>query len=346
MKNLKYIIVLVLIVTACKAVKYKDLQDGLYADIQTNKGDILIELHAQKVPMTVANFVSLSEGTNTKVTDSLKDTPFYNGTRFHRVIPNFMIQGGDRTGTGSGTPGYSFPDEFPTDSIGNLIYKHDEKGVLSMANRGPKTNSSQFFITHKATPWLDRKHSVFGKVAKGQAIVDSIQQNDTIKKVEIIRVGKFAKNFEAAEVFENEMANIEVKEKEYSEKLVKLKEAFLKEKGIDKAIKTDSGLKILVLKEGNGKKFNRSIPATMNYTISLATGKLIQSTENNPNPFVFTLDKQPMIAGVSEALLEMKEGDKQRLFIPYYLGYGEKLYGPFPAKSDIVFDIELIKVGK
>ncbi|QNM86196.1 peptidylprolyl isomerase [Polaribacter pectinis] len=346
MKNFKYIIVLVLLITACKAAKYKDLQEGLYADVQTNRGDILIKLHAEEVPMTVANFVSLAEGTNTKVTDSLKDKPFYDGIRFHRVIPNFMVQGGDITGTGSGSIGYSFADEFPTDSLGNLIYKHDTKGVLSMANRGPKTNSSQFFITHKATPWLDRKHSVFGKVETGLDVLDSIQQNDTIKKVDIIRVGKFAKNFDASNVFIAELEGAAQNEKEYTEKLEKLKEAFLKEKGIDKARKTDSGLKILVLKEGKGKKFNRAIPATMNYTISLASGKLIQSTENNAKPFVFTLDKQPMIAGVNEALLEMREGDKQRLFIPYYLGYGEKLYGPFPEKSDIVFDIELLKVGE
>ncbi|MEE9407818.1 MAG: peptidylprolyl isomerase [Polaribacter sp.] len=346
MKNIKYIIVFVLLITACKAAKYKDLEDGIYADIQTNRGDILLELHAEKVPLTVANFVSLAEGNNPKVTDSLSDKNFYDGVRFHRVLTNFMIQSGDRTATGRGNIGYKFADEFPTYSLGKLIYKHDAKGILSMANPGPNSNSSQFFITHKPTPWLDRKHSVFGKVAKGLAIVDSIQQNDTINKINIIRVGKFAKNFDAPNVFISEIEGASDKEKEYAKKLEKLKETFLKHQGVDKAIKTDSGLKILVLKEGEGKKFNRAIPATMNYTISLATGKQIQTTENSDKPFVFTLDKQPMIAGVNEALLEMRVGDKKRLFIPYYLGYGKELYGPFPAKSDIVFDIELLKVGK
>lgn len=345
MKNLRYIFVFAIVFSACKTLKYKDLKDGIYADIETNKGDILLELYAEQTPMTVANFVSLAEGTNTKVVDSLKGKKYFNGIRFHRVIPNFMIQGGDPTGTGAGNAGYKFPDEFPIDSIGNLLYKHDSKGVLSMANSGPKTNSSQFFITHKATPWLDRKHSIFGKVEKGLEVLDSIQKNDTIFNVDIIRVGKLAKRFKASKVFESELANIEVKEKEYIEKLEKIKQAFLKEKGIDKAVETNSGLKVLVLKKGTGKKFNRATQASMIYTISLASGKLIQTTEGKA-PFTFTLDKQPMIAGVSEALLEMREGDKQRLFIPYYLGYGERMNGPFPEKSDIVFDLELIKVGK
>jgi cyclophilin family peptidyl-prolyl cis-trans isomerase len=346
MKSFKYIFVFVVLITGCKAIKYKDLQDGIYADIETNKGDILVALYAEKAPMTVANFVSLATGTNTKLVDSLKGKPYFNGIRFHRVIPNFMIQGGDPTGTGQGNAGYKFPDEFPIDSLGNLIYKHNSKGILSMANSGPKTNSSQFFITYKATPWLDRKHSVFGKVEKGIDILDSIQQNDTILNVNIIRVGKFAKKFNAAKVFETELTNVEVKEKEYSEKLEKLKKDFLKQKGIEKAVKTNSGLKFLELKKGTGKKFNRATTASMYYSVYLASGKLIQSIDSTKEPFVFTLDKQPMIAGVTEALLEMREGDKKRLFIPYYLGYGEKVYGPFPEKSDIVFDIELIKTGK
>jgi cyclophilin family peptidyl-prolyl cis-trans isomerase len=346
MKNLLYVFGLLLLITSCKAVKYKDLKDGIYADIQTNKGDVLIALHAEKVPMTVANFVSLANGTNPKVVDSLKGKPYFDGIRFHRVIPDFMIQGGDPTGTGSGNAGYRFPDEFPIDSVGNLIYKHDDKGILSMANSGPKTNSSQFFITHKATPWLDRKHSIFGKVAIGQNIIDSIQKNDTIINVDIIRVGKFAKKFKAAKVFETELVNIDVKEKEYLAKLEKLKKVFLNDKGIEKAVTTNSGLKVLELKKGSGKKFNSATTAAMYYSVYLANGKLIQSIDKTKEPFVFTLDKQPMIAGVTEALKEMREGDKKRLFIPYYLGYGEKTYGPFPEKSDIIFDIELVKVGK
>lgn len=345
MKYFKILLVAVVLFSACKAAKYPNLENGLYADIQTNKGDILLKLHAKDVPMTVANFVSLAEGDNPKLADSLKGKKFYDGIKFHRVIKDFMIQSGDPLGTGAGNAGYKFADEFSTDEKGNLIYKHDGAGVLSMANSGPATNSCQFFITHKDTPWLDRKHSVFGKVVQGQNIVDTIQKGDVINTIDIIRVGKFAKNFDAPKVFVDEMANVEAKEKEYQDKLERIKQEFLKDKGIDKAVKTDSGLKYIQMKKGNGKKFNSALPSSMHYTVSLATGKQIQTTEGK-DPFTFTLDKQPMIAGVTEALKDMREGDKKRLFIPYYLGYGKRLYGPFPAKSDIVFDLELVKVGK
>jgi cyclophilin family peptidyl-prolyl cis-trans isomerase len=344
MKNLSILVALVIFISSCKSHSYRSIDEGLYAELQTNKGDILLQLYAKNVPMTVANFVSLAEGTNTKVIDSIKGKPYFDGVRFHRVIKNFMVQSGDPTNTGRGDAGYKFADEFPIDSIGNLLYKHDDKGILSMANSGPKTNSSQFFITHKATPWLDRKHTVFGKIKLGENILDSIKQNDTIEKVTIIRVGKFAKKFKAPKVFETELSNIALKEEKYLEKLEVLKIDFLKEKGHDKALKTSSGLKILDLEKGSGKKFNSALPASINYTIYLASGKLIQSSEGK-EPLRFILDKNPLIAGVKEALLSMREGDKKRLFIPYYLGYGEKSYGPFPSKSDLIFEVELLKSG-
>ena len=152
------IAVLTLIFTGCKSSKYADLDDGIYADIQTSKGDILVQLHHKATPVTVANFVSLAEGVSPFVTENKKDKKFYDGIIFHRVMKDFMIQGGDPEGTGRGNPGYKFKDEF-VDSL-----THSGKGILSMANSGPKTNGSQFFITHKETPWLNGKHTVFGKV--------------------------------------------------------------------------------------------------------------------------------------------------------------------------------------
>ena len=160
------------LIASCKS-NYADLGDGLYADMKTNKGDMIIRLEQEKTPVTVANFVSLAEGNNPFVSDQYKGKSFYNGLIFHRVIPDFMIQGGDPTGSGSGSPGYRFKDEFDP-SLG-----HSGKGILSMANSGPKTNGSQFFITHGATPWLDGKHSVFGEVTAGQDVVNQIVEGNT-----------------------------------------------------------------------------------------------------------------------------------------------------------------------
>ena len=228
MKFLKLIaFAIISLVVSCKTSKYTDLDKGLYADIQTNKGDILVKLYAEKTPLTVANFVSLAEGTNPKLLDSLKGKKFYDGIKFYRVVSNFMIQGGDPTGTGFGGPGYKFEDEFPKNDNNELIYKHNRAGILSMANSGPSTNGSQFFITHKETPWLDSKHTVFGKVIANSSeikklkanikdsikllksidslkmkVVNSIVKDDVINHIEIIRVGKKARKFDAAKVFE------------------------------------------------------------------------------------------------------------------------------------------------
>jgi len=196
MKNMKKIIggLFILILTISCTAQDK-LADGLYAKINTSKGSILIKLEMEKTPLTVANFVGLAEG-KIKNNKKPKGTAFYDGIKFHRVMANFMIQGGDPTGTGSGEIGYSFKDEF------NPSLAHDRAGTLSMANRGPATNSSQFFITHKDTPWLDGKHTVFGYVIEGQGTVDLIAQGDVIKTLEIIRKGAVAKAFNAAAVFE------------------------------------------------------------------------------------------------------------------------------------------------
>lgn len=361
MKYLKIAIVALLVVS-CNTTKYKniELEDGVYADIQTNKGDIILKLYSDETPLTVANFVSLAEGDNPKLADSLKGKEFYDGIKFHRVIKDFMIQGGDPTGTGRGNPGYKFADEFPRDTTGNLIYKHDKEGVLSMANGGSKTNGSQFFITHKATPWLDGKHTVFGKVVEGQGVVDSIAQNDTIKHVEIVRIGRKAKNFDAPKVFEEELVKADEREKEEQAKKAAADKArqekfkadqkeFESKMDVAKATKTESGLKILKLNETKGKKVVANKETSMHYTIYLANGKKIQSSrDRNGVPFTFRLDDKarPMIPGVKEGMLKMREGEKVRLFIPYYLAYGERGGGPFPPKADVVFDVEVIKVGK
>ena len=170
------------------------MQDGLYAKFNTSKGAITVALEYQKTPGTVGNFVALAEG-NMENSAKPQGNPYYNGLKFHRVIPDFMIQGGCPQGTGTGNPGYQFDDEIHAD------LKHDGPGVLSMANAGPGTNGSQFFITHIETPWLDGKHTVFGKVSEGQEVVDAIAQGDVIESLDIVRVGAEAESFNAIEAF-------------------------------------------------------------------------------------------------------------------------------------------------
>src|SRR6056300_1919340 len=215
MKKIFIPIIILTILIGCKS-QHPDLESGIYADIITNKGSILLKLAYDKAPITVANFVSLSEGENPKVSDEFKSKKYYNGLKFHRVIPDFMIQGGDPDGNGSGGPGYRFDDEFSD-------LTHKGPGILSMANSGPATNGSQFFITHKATPWLNGKHTVFGAVVQGQEVVDSIAQDDLINEINIIRKGKEARQFDAPEIFKNYFDNREAIAKEKEAKQVKIR---------------------------------------------------------------------------------------------------------------------------
>lgn len=385
MKKAFYIFIGSLILVGCTSAKYKDLNDGLYAEIQTNKGDVLVELYPEVAPMTVANFVSLADGTNNKVPDSIKTNKFYDGIRFHRVVNNFVIQGGDPTETGRGTPGYRFGDEFTKDENGVLIYKHDDAGVLSMANGGPESNGSQFFITHRPIPHLDGKHTVFGKTivnskqlealkliskdsldlvkaidSARMAVVNKIVQFDTINTIDIIRIGTYAKSFKAGEVFDEELvkyaANKENRQKDNAKaeelryaKYLQDKEVFLVKMEEAKATKTSSGLRILMLQENSsGKKMVTNKPVKAHFTLYTADGNKIQSTEDGGQPFVFQLDdaQRPMITGFKEGVKDMRVGEKARLFIPYYIGFGEEKYGPFPAKSDLVFEVEILEISK
>lgn len=380
-----YILGFLFLITSCQSPKYKDLDNGLYAEIQTNKGDILLELYYEDVPMTIANFVSLAEGTNNKVADSLEGKKFYDGIRFHRVVNSFIIQAGDPTETGRGTAGFRFGDEFTTDEYGLLLYRHDDAGILSMANGGPESNGSQFFITHKPIPHLDNKHSVFGKTIlnsvqlsnlKNQIkdsvklknaidslrmdVVNRIRKFDTIKTIKVVRVGSEAKSFDAGEVFDAEMKKyaenkkyreqqeLEAETARYS-KYLEDKATFLSKMDESKATKTNSGLRILMLKKNpSGKKVVTNKPIKSHFDLYTADGTKIQSTKDGGQPFVFQLDdpEKPMITGFKEGVAKMREGEKARLFVPYYIGFGEAKYGPFPAKSDLIFEIEILEIGK
>ncbi|GLB49887.1 peptidylprolyl isomerase [Neptunitalea lumnitzerae] len=357
---------------SCQKKDYKNLGDGLFADIQTNKGNIIVKLYFEETPVTVANFVSLANGTNPKVADSLKGKPFYDNTIFHRVIKDFMIQGGDILGTGAGKPGYQFEDEI-VDTL-----KFDGKGILAMANAGPGTNGSQFFITHKETPWLTGRHTIFGKVVKGIEVVDTIAavkveqrsnkplQPITVKHVEIIQNGKAAKKFDAAEVFEKYFVDKELKEKEAAEKLAAHKAKFLEETAKQKqeAITSDSGIQIYYLNKSEGEKPELGSKVLVNYAGYLAEdGTLFDSNIKEvaeqfgkydarrdqmngytPSPMDYK-NSSNLIAGFKEALLQMKVGDKVRVFIPFYLGYGERgAGGVIPGNADLVFDLEIVGI--
>ncbi|WP_309613392.1 peptidylprolyl isomerase [Flavobacterium sp.] len=353
---------------------------GIFAEIETAKGKIVIQLEYQKTPITVANFVSLAEGTNASVVDEkLKGKPFYNGLKFHRVIADFMIQGGDPQGNGSGGPGYAFKDEF-TDA------KFDKAGILAMANSGPKTNGSQFFITHKNTDWLTGKHTIFGYVITGQDVVNKIAQDDVINKITIVRKGAEAKKFDAVKTFADYMANkagddakeeaiaaenqkkqVELeaqKKSEYNTKfgpVIAAKAKYLNDTKAN-ATETASGLKYKIIKAGAGKKPAEGTNVYINYAGYLEDGSLFDSSmesvnkecgkydenrakQNGYQPFPFPYGKKDgLIPGFLEALSLMNYGDTLLAYIPSKLGYGERGAGNvIPPNSNIIFEVEMLE---
>lgn len=328
------------VATTTKKAITANPNDGIFAEFETSKGKIVVKLEYVKTPITVANFISLAEGTNTFVTDAnLKGKHFFDGLKFHRVIKDFMIQGGDPQGNGSGGPGYAFKDEF-TDAV------FDKPGILAMANSGPKTNGSQFFITHKDTPWLNGKHTIFGYVTVGQDIVNAIAQEDVINKITIVRKGAEATKFDAAKTFANYFANktqddAKQAEKENAERAV-LCANTLKEFANGKT--TASGLKYIVLKEGTGPKPTATSNVKVHYTGNLVDGKVFDSSVQRGEPIDFGLNQ--VIKGWTEGLQLMPEGSKYKFYIPYNLAYGDRAMGDIiPAKSDLVFEVELLKIN-
>ena len=310
------------------------MQEGIYARFTTSKGQILVQLTHDKTPGTVGNFVALAEG-NLENSAKPQGTPYYDGLKFHRVIADFMIQGGCPLGTGTGDPGYKFDDEFVSE------LKHDGPGVLSMANAGPGTNGSQFFITHTATPWLDGKHTVFGKVVEGQEVVDAIAQGDVIETLAIERVGDAAQNWNAVEafrVFENARAKREEEAKKAAQEALDKLAA-----GFDQ---TDSGLRYKIIQKGSGAQAEKGKSVSVHYEGSLDNGQVFDSSYRRKDPITFTLGIGQVIQGWDEGIVLLKEGDKARFVIPSYLGYGERgAGGVIPPNATLVFDVELVKVG-
>ena len=321
--------------TTLKAAVPVSNDQGIFAEFETSKGKIIVKLEYQKTPITVANFISLCEGTNTFVTDEkFKGKHFYDGLKFHRVIPDFMIQGGDPAGNGSSGPGYAFKDEFSDD-------KFDGPGILAMANSGPKTNGSQFFITNKDTQWLTGKHTIFGHVISGQNVVNAIAQDDVITKLTIVRKGDEANKFDAVKTFSDYMNNKSGDDAREAQEKAKQNAAALKE--FEGGKTTASGLKYIVLKEGVGNMPVATSNVKVHYTGSFADGKIFDSSVQRGEPIDFPLNQ--VIPGWTEGVQLMKEGAKYKFYIPYKLAYGEQGRGPIPPKTDLIFEVELLKIN-
>jgi len=360
---LSFIIVISLVSCHQLDKKYKNLPEGLYADVQTNVGDILLQLEYELTPQTVGNFVSLAEGTNPRVIDSLKGKPFYDGLKFHRVISksngdshDFMIQGGDPLGNGTGDPGYKFADEFPKDAKGKLLLNLNKKGVLAMANGGPATNGSQFFITLSPQPHLNGKHTVFGHVVKGQNVVDSLVRTNTkINKIKIIRIGSNARSFDAVEAFQKEFIKNDKLKFDYLKEISSYKE---------KAKKLPSGLKIYFIKKGKGKKPKKGSDILVHYEVHFPDGTLLDTNYKEvakkygiydaqrdkmkgyePFPSKYSMNAQ-LIQGFKEGLMQMKYGDEAILFVPYHLAYGENGRRGIPPRTDLIFRLQMYPKNK
>ena len=354
--NLKKYFLIILIINFSCNMSQKNNNDTIYASIETSKGIIKTQLFFNLTPVTVANFISLAEGENKEVSEQYKGKKYYNGITFHRVIPEFMIQGGDPTGTGSGSPGYNFKDEF-VDEL-----KHDSAGTLSMANAGPGTNGSQFFITHKETPWLDGAHTVFGNVVEGQDIVDKIEQGDSIINIEIIRQGNSAKKFNAPKIFTNHFKEEEKRKKEKEKALEKLKKDVSKIHSDlkKKSTETETGLKFFINERGDGDMVDENKVILTHYAVYFEDGNLLDTSilevaekfnmfdnrraqAGGYSPIEAKVGaKDMMIQGFKEGLKLLKTGDKATLFLPYYLAYGETESRGIPAKSNLIFEVEIV----
>ena len=307
------------------------MQDGIYAKFNTSKGAITVKLTHDKTPGTVGNLVALAEGS---LENNVKPqgTPYYDGLKFHRVIPDFMIQGGCPLGTGTGDGGYKFDDEFHPDLT------HNGPGILSMANAGPGTNGTQFFITHIATPWLDNKHTVFGHVVEGQDVVDAIAQGDTLDTLEILRVGAAAEAWNAVEAFRTFEGS---REKRLAEAKAAQTDA------LDQVSagfsETASGFRYQIIQKGTGAKAEKGQQVSVHYQGALIDGTVFDSSYKRKEPIEFQLGIGQVISGWDEGLQLLHVGDKARFVIPSDLAYGSAgAGGVIPPDAILVFDVELV----
>ncbi|MFY1046330.1 peptidylprolyl isomerase [Chryseobacterium sp. GP-SGM7] len=326
---------------------YEGLKDGLYANIQTTKGNMIVKFEDKKSPVTVANFIGLAEGKIDNKSKA-KGVPFYDGTIFHRVIKDFMIQGGDPKGTGAGDPGYKFEDE-------KNDLKHTGKGILSMANSGPNTNGSQFFITEVATPWLDGRHTIFGSVVNGTETIDAIaavekgaqdkpKTDIVLEKVSIFSKGDEYKNYDAAKTFNEGKGKIAANNKAMAEKAEAEAKKALEDLKAGMQV-TESGLYYKITKKTDGKAAKAGDNVQVHYAGRLTNGTEFDSSFKRNEPLEFPVGTGRVIKGWDEGILLLKEGETATLLIPPAMGYGANgAGGVIPPNAWLIFDVELVKV--
>ncbi|HOC27525.1 MAG TPA: peptidylprolyl isomerase [Rectinema sp.] len=309
--------------------------DGMYAIMKTNRGTIVITLEFEKAPMTVGNFVGLAEGS----LDATKGKHFYDGLTFHRVVANFVVQGGDPVGDGTGGPGYRFPDEIVPE------LKHDGPGVVSMANAGPNTNGSQFFITLEAAPWLDGKHSVFGKVIEGMDVVKQIQQGDRIESITIQRVGTKAKSFDSSQQAWDQRlsaayATLNALNKQKRDSDLEL----IAQKWPDLQV-DENGIFQKIVRKGFGSMPAPGSKVSVIYKGMLLDGTVFDQSALSGSPFAFTIGQEEVIDGWDLVISTMRKGEKRMIIIPPELAYGAQSIGDvIPPNSFLVFEIELVSI--
>ena len=347
---------------------YPELKDGVYAEFVTNKGTFVAKLKNETAPLTVSNFVALAEGTNGMVDSLYKGKRFYDGLTFHRIIKDFMIQGGDPVGDGTGSPGYVFPDEI------NDTIRFNKKGLLAMANSGPGTNGSQFFVTLKDTPWLDGRHTIFGEIVIGQEVVDSIGSVETEKPgdkpkvpVTIETVNIINRGDVKVPYFTEEMGKIEKEKKEKEERINKVAAKKAEELNAirAKADSLPSGVKIYFAEKGTGPQPKEGDKIMMNYAGYLADGHMFDSNIQSkaeefemvdemrkaagqyvPVPTDYSKEAK-LIPGFREGLLSMKVGDKTVIFIPSHLAYGQRgIPGIIPPDAELIFELEIVEIAQ
>ena len=367
-KKLLLIAIAAISITSCTPIykkmnvdkeTYAGLNDGLYANFQTSKGNMIVKLEDKKAPVTVANFVGLAEG-KIDNTAKAKGVPFYDGTIFHRVIKDFMIQGGDPKGTGMGDPGYKFDDE-------KNDLKHKGKGILSMANSGPNTNGSQFFITEVPTPHLDGRHTIFGEVVNGFETIDSIatvekgaqdkpRTDVVLEKVAIFSKGDEYKTYDAAKIFSEGKGKIKennkaILDKIEADKKKKAEEFAANQQKLVDDLKatmqaTPSGLYYKITEATEGKTANAGDVVSVHYAGKLVDGTEFDSSFKRNEPIEIPIGVGQVIKGWDEGILLLKEGESATLLIPSELGYGANgAGGVIPPNAWLIFDVKLVKIN-